>query len=225
MEIIHQLGQAWVYLTRHIEALLFAAMLAYGYRTVFFGIMLENAGLPIPGETILLIAGFLSAKGHFHLGYVMLTATCGAVIGDNIGFAVGRRLGRDFFVRYGRWFFLTHKRMESIDRFFTKHGDKTILVARFITGLRVFAALFAGTSRMPWRRFVAYNFAGAVIWSIVIATLGYIFAPSWQVLERWVGRSGAILLIAVAIVGVIVWKVRHRRRQRALAGSGGDLVE
>jgi undecaprenyl-diphosphatase len=224
MEFIHQIGHAWSSFTGYIEALLFSTMLAYGYRTIFFGVMMENAGLPIPGETILLIAGFLSAKGHFHLGYVMLTAACGAVIGDNIGFAVGRYLGRGFFVRYGRWILLTHKRMEAIDRFFTKHGDKTILVARFITGLRVFAALFAGTSKMPWRRFVVYNFAGAVIWSVVISTLGYIFAPSWQVLERWVGRSGAILLVGAVIGGLIVWKIQHGRRKLALAASGEAVL-
>lgn len=224
MEFIHQISGAWSQLTAYLESLLFSVMLAYGYRTIFFGVMLENAGLPVPGETILLVAGYFAAKGHFHLGWVMLTAAAGAVIGDNIGFAVGRRLGRQFFVRWGRWIFLTHARMEAIDRFFTRHGDKTILVARFITGLRVFAALFAGTSQMPWRRFVAFNLAGAVIWSVVISTLGYIFAPSFHVLERWVGRSGAILLIAAVVIGLFVWKIKHYRSQQAALAKSGEVA-
>jgi membrane protein DedA with SNARE-associated domain len=219
MEIFHQLVATWTYLTAHIEALLFWTMLRYGYRTIFFGVMLENAGLPVPGETILIIGGFFAAKGDFHLGYVMAIAACGAMIGDNIGFAVGRHYGRDFLVRYGRWFLLTQNRLAAIDRFFQSHGDKTILVARFITGLRVFAALFAGTSKMKWRTFLAYNSAGAVVWAVVIASLGYIFAPSWHALERWVGRGGAALLVAAVVIMVVAWKINHGRKLAAASAS------
>jgi membrane protein DedA with SNARE-associated domain len=215
MEIFHKLGEGWSYFTGHLEALLFSTMLAYGYRTIFFGVMLENAGLPVPGETILILGGYFAAKGHFHLGLVMLLAAFGAIIGDNIGFAVGRYFGREFFLRHGRWILLTPKRLEMIDRFFTRHGDKTILVARFITGLRVFAALFAGTSQMRWRSFGFYNAAGAMIWAVAIATLGYVFAPSLQLLERWVGRSGAIFLVVAVVGALIVWKIQHRRQRRA----------
>ena len=222
MDILHQLSHAWSYFTGHVEAFIFWTMLRYGYRTIFFGVMLENAGLPVPGETILIIGGFFAAKGHFHLGYVMAVATCGAVIGDNIGFAVGRHYGRDFLLRNGKWFFLTHKRIAAIDRFFQGHGDKTILVARFITGLRVFAALFAGTSQMKWRTFLAYNFAGAVIWSVVIATLGYVFAPSWHALERWIGRGGAALLVAAIVIAVIAWKINHGRKLAAREATEGS---
>ncbi|MEO6391656.1 MAG: DedA family protein [Pyrinomonadaceae bacterium] len=219
MEFIHQLSQSWSHFTNYLEELLFWAMLAYGYRAVFFGVMLENAGLPVPGETILIVAGYFAANGHFKLRYVILTALIGAVIGDNIGFAVGRYFGRDFLLRYGRYLFLTPARVAAIDRFFVSHGNKTILWARFITGLRVFAALFAGSSKMPWRTFLAYNFAGAVIWSVVIATLGYIFAPSLHALERWVGRGGVILLVTVLIAAAIIWKIRRARKVAAIEAT------
>jgi membrane protein DedA with SNARE-associated domain len=182
---------------------------------VFFGVMLENAGVPVPGETILLIAGYFASTGEFNIALVMVIAASGAVIGDNIGFAIGHHYGRGFLLRVGRFFFLTPKRLEHMENYFESHGNKTILVARFITGLRVFAALLAGASRkMPWRVFVLYNMAGAVLWSVVITTLGYLFGASLPLLVKWVGRSGTILLIAAIVIGVIVWRVRRHRANR-----------
>jgi len=189
-------------------------MLAYGYWAVFFGVMLENAGVPVPGETILLIAGYFASTGKFHLGLVMLIAATGAVIGDNIGFAIGHHFGRNLLLRIGRFFFLTPKRFEHMENYFERHGNKTILVARFITGLRVFAALLAGASRkMPWRVFFFYNVAGAVLWSVVITTLGYLFGASLPVLIKWVGRSGTILLISAVVIAVVIWRVRKHRQK------------
>src|SRR3954466_398783 len=86
-------------------------MLQYGYWVVFFGVMLENAGLPVPGETILLAAGFFASGGHFRVSLVMLVAMTGAILGDNAGFAIGHHYGRGFLLRYGKWFFLTQRRL------------------------------------------------------------------------------------------------------------------
>src|SRR5205814_4547298 len=182
--------------------------LAYGYWAVFFGVMLENAGLPVPGETILLVAGYFASTGVFRVPLVMLVAAMGAVVGDNIGFAIGHHYGRGFLLRVGRFFFLTPKRIEHLENYFANHGNKTILVARFITGLRVFAALLAGASKMPWRVFFVYNVAGAVLWSVVITTLGYLFGSSLPLLIKWAGRSGTILLISAVMIGIVVWRVR-----------------
>ena len=191
-------------------------MLAYGYWAVFFGVMLENAGLPVPGETILLVGGYFAASrpDQFNVIRVMLTAAIGAVIGDNIGFAIGHHFGRGFLLRVGRYFFLTPKRFENIENYFESHGNKTILVARFITGLRVFAALLAGASRkMPWRVFLIYNVAGAILWAIVITSLGYLFGASLPLLVKWVGRSGTILLVALLVIGVMAWHFRRRKKE------------
>ena len=190
-------------------------MLVYGYWAVFFGVMLENAGVPVPGETILLIAGYFASTGQFNIALVVIIAASGAIVGDNIGFAIGHHFGRGFLLRVGRFFFLTPKRLEHMENYFESHGNKTILVARFITGLRVFAALLAGASRkMPWRVFVVYNMAGAILWSVVITTLGYLFGASLPLLVKWVGRSGTILLIAAVVIGVIVWRVRRHRANK-----------
>ena len=187
-------------------------MLTYGYWAVFFGVMLENAGVPIPGETILLVAGYFASTGVFRVPLVMLVAATGAVIGDNIGFAIGHHYGRGFLLRVGRFFFLTPKRIEHMENYFKSHGNKTILVARFITGLRVFAALLAGASRMRWRVFVVYNVAGAVLWSFVITLLGYLFGQSLPLLVKWVGRTGTILLIAAIVLGIIAWRLQRHRK-------------
>jgi len=182
-------------------------MLIYGYWAVFFGVMLENAGLPVPGETILLVAGYFSSTGEFNIALVMLIAAVGAVIGDNIGFAVGHHFGRAFILRVGRFVFLTPKRFEHMENYFKSHGNKTIFVARFITGLRVFAALLAGASNMRWRTFLFYNVTGAILWSIVITTLGFLFGESLPILIRWVGRSGTILLVAGVVGAIVAWRI------------------
>src|SRR5713226_3215913 len=191
-------------------------MLVYGYWTIFIGVMLENAGLLVPGETILLVGGFFAASrpDQFNVVRVMLTAATGAAIGDNIGFAIGHHYGRGFLLRVGRFFFLTPKRLEHMEHYFTRYGNKTILVARFITGLRVVAGPLAGASKMPWRIFFVYNIAGAVLWSVVIATLGYFFGQSLPLLIRWLRLSGTVLLIGAIVIGVIVWRVRRHRANK-----------
>jgi membrane protein DedA with SNARE-associated domain len=186
----------------------------YGYWAVFFGVMLENAGLPLPGETILLVAGFLCSEHHLNLGLVMIVAATGAVIGDNIGFAIGHHYGRGILLRFGRFIFLTPARLDKMTNYFASHGNKTILVARFITGLRVFAAILAGASHMPWRIFVVYNIAGAVLWSVLITTLGFVFGHSLPLLVRWVGWSGTILLVVAVAIGIVTWRVRAHRKNR-----------
>ncbi|HKA19833.1 MAG TPA: DedA family protein [Blastocatellia bacterium] len=185
----------------------------YGYWVVFFGVMLENAGVPVPGETILLAAGFFAAQGHFHLWEVMTIAALGAVLGDNAGYWIGHRLGRTTLERYGRYVGLTHARVLHMDRFFKAHGNKTILVARFITGLRVFAALLAGAARMTWKTFAIYNMLGAVLWSVAISLAGFFFGRSWDLLERWIRGAGLIALGIVVIIAITIWLNRRRRQK------------
>ena len=185
----------------------------YGYWVVFFGVMLENAGVPVPGETILLAAGFFAAQGHFHLWEVMAIAALGAVLGDNAGYWIGRRLGRATLERYGRYVGLTHARVLHMDRFFIAHGNKTILVARFITGLRVFAALLAGAARMTWKTFAIYNMLGAILWSVAISLAGFFFGRSWDLLERWIKGAGLIALGIVVIIAITFWLNRRRRQK------------
>jgi membrane protein DedA with SNARE-associated domain len=185
----------------------------YGYWIVLFGVMLENAGIPVPGETVLLAAGFFSSRGHLSLRYVIAIAVLGAITGDNCGYWIGRKLGRAFLTKYGRYVLLTSDRLEALNGFFGKHGDKTVAVARFITGFRVFTALFAGASRMDWRKFLLFNTIGAIVWSVTISLLGFFFGQSFELLERWV--SGAGITLACIALALVVVKFGIDRRKRA----------
>ena len=185
----------------------------YGYTVVFVGVFLENTGLPVPGETALLAGAAMAHFGHLSLGWVIVTAIVGATLGDNLGFAIGRRKGRALVERHGWRIGLTRPRLAQFDRFFDRHGARTVFIARFITGLRVFGAVLAGASGLPWQKFLFYNAAGAVVWSIAVATAGYSLAYSWATLERWIGRTGLIglaLVVSILVIGVL----RARRNRQ-----------
>jgi membrane protein DedA with SNARE-associated domain len=183
----------------------------YGYAVVFFGVFLENTGLPVPGETALLAGAALSRSGRLSLPLVIVTAIAGAILGDNLGFLIGRRGGRALVERFGPRVGLTRDRLLQFDRFFDRHGAKTVFIARFVTGLRVFGALLAGTSGLSWGRFLLYNSTGAIAWATTFGGVGYLLAYSWQTLELWIGRSGLVLLAAIVIAGLLT--VLHKRRQ------------
>ena len=177
----------------------------YGYAVVFFGVFLENTGLPVPGETMLLAGAALSHFGHLSLGWVIACAIVGATLGDNLGFFLGRHGGRRIAER-----FIPPARLRAFDRYFELHGAKTVFVARFITGLRVVGAVLAGGSGMRWNVFLMYNALGAVVWSITFGIVGYLLGRSWDLLERFVGGAG----IAGLILGsglTLVWFLRRGR--------------
>jgi membrane protein DedA with SNARE-associated domain len=184
----------------------------YGYLVVFAGVFLENAGLPVPGETALLAGAALAKFGRLSLFWVIVTAICAAILGDNLGFLIGRKAGRGLAERHGSKIGLTRARLAQFDRFFDRHGAKTVFIARFVTGLRVFCAFLAGSSELEWRTFLFYNAMGAIVWSITIGAAGYLLAYSWDTLEKWIGRTGLIALAAIGLVAVLT-VVRRRSRK------------
>ena len=183
----------------------------YGYFVVFFGILLENAGVPVPGETILLAGAALARFGHLDIAYVVVVAICAAILGDNVGFYIGRRGGRVLIERRGAMFGITPARLAQFDGFFHRHGATTVFIARFVTGLRVVGAILAGASHFTWARFLIFNAAGAIAWATTFGTVGYLLGYSWETIERWIGHLGLVLLVVIAAGGVLVF-VRSRRR-------------
>jgi membrane protein DedA with SNARE-associated domain len=186
----------------------------YGYGVVFFGVLLENAGVPVPGETALLAGAALAHIGRLSLVWVIVTAVVGASLGDNIGFYIGRRGGRGLADRHGSKIGLTPDRLRQFDEFFDRYGAPTVFLARFITGLRVVGAVLAGGSTISWSSFFFYNITGAIVWSTLIGLAGYSLAYSWQTLEQWVGRSGIAALLIVILVGAVAY-IRRRRGARS----------
>ncbi len=184
----------------------------YGYAVVFGGVFLENTGLPVPGETALLAGAALAHHGQLSLFWVIVTAITAAILGDNLGFFIGRRGGRRIAERHGWRIGLTRERLIQFDRFFERHGPKTVFAARFITGLRVVGAVLAGGSGMAWPTFLFYNASGAIVWCMTVAFAGYSLAYSWDTLERWIGRTGLVALALVIVVGLIGFARARRNR-------------
>jgi undecaprenyl-diphosphatase len=182
----------------------------YGYAAVFGGVFLENTGLPVPGETTLLAAAALAHNGTLRLPVVILTAIAGATLGDNLGFFIGRHGGRRLAERYGARLGFSPVRLRQFDAFFARHGGRTVFIARFVTGLRVVGAVLAGSSGLRWPSFIFYNACGAIVWCTVIAAVGYTLGHSWELLEKWVGRTSLMALAALGAAAAIVI-VRRRR--------------
>src|SRR5215212_2830935 len=188
----------------------------YGYLVILFGVMLESTGVPLPGETILLASGVLVQRGHLDLGYVIVFGIAGAVVGDQMGYWVGRKGGRPFVLRWGRYLFITPERLGRAEAFFERHGGKAVFLARFFSGLRVFGALVAGISRMRWATFLIYNALGGAVWATAVVLLGYFLGSSLSLVERWLGRATLVLAAVVAVaVGFYVayrWASSNRAR-------------
>ena len=197
----------------------------YGYLVVLFGVMLESTGVPLPGETILLAAGVLVQRGHLDLGYTIAFGIAGAVLGDQIGYWVGREGGRPFVLKWGRYLFITQERLGRAEAFFERHGGKAVFLARFFSGLRVFGALVAGISRMRWGIFRLYNALGGAVWATAVVLLGYFLGSSLALVERWLGRATLVLALVLAVaVGFYLayrWAARNRAR---LVGWGEALL-
>lgn len=187
----------------------------YGYYLVFFGVFLENSallGLLVPGETLLIVASFYAARHSLRLEYIILLAFLGAVLGDNLGYFIGLRGGRPFLKKYQRYFFVSEKRLRAVERYYKNHGGKTVFIARFTSFLRALAAITAGVSRMDYKKFVLYDFLGALIWAPVISILGYFLGYNWPLLEKIINRIGlgVFLILVLIIIGVYVYRRRRR---------------
>ena len=187
----------------------------YGYWVVFFGVMLENAGIPIPGETVLLFAGFLAYHGKIDLFPSILVAIAGATFGDSMGFLVGHYGGRPFVEKFIRRFPIVARSFDHSQALFLKFGQWAVFTGRFITGLRMFAGILAGLFRMPYWRFLFFNFTGATAWAITITYVGFLFGNSWELVQQHFVEVNEYVMAAVALavlIGVISYYVKKKRR-------------
>jgi membrane protein DedA with SNARE-associated domain len=202
-------------MAQHILELLRGFLTRDGYWAVGALLLLENAGLPVPGETILLLASFLAySQRELHLPYVILVGVAAATLGDNVGYAIGHHGGRALLERYRRLFHVSSRRLQRGERLFGRYGATTIFFARFVFGMRVIAGPLAGVLRMPWRRFAFFNFLGASLWVTVVALAGYFFGRHWDTLTRVFQRIDLVIAGIVVLVIFLVWR-RHREKQGA----------
>ncbi|MEU6386217.1 DedA family protein [Streptomyces bauhiniae] len=193
----------------------------YGYWAVGAVVFLEDFGVPAPGETILLAAGVYAGAGELNIVAVAAIAFTAAVVGDNVGYLIGRTGGRAFVERWGRYILLTPKRFEAAEAFFRRHGGKIVTVARFVEGLRQANGIIAGTTGMPWPRFLAFNALGAALWVGLWSSLAYLAGSHITAVYDEILRYQRYVLIAVGLL-VAALVVRHLvRRGRARPGDSG----
>jgi membrane protein DedA with SNARE-associated domain len=197
----------------------------YGYLAVAALVLVEDFGIPVPGETILIAASLYAGAGRLNVVLVGVIATLAAITGDNIGFAIGHFGGRALALRYGKYIFLTAERLDKAEYFFERHGGKIIVAARFIEGLRQANGIVAGITGMHWKKFVVFNTLGAALWVGVWVTLGYLAGNHIITIYDQITRYSLYLLIVlvVAVVALIArWLLRRRARGRARAESAAQ---
>ena len=193
-------------MNHHILDFLRAALVHYGYWAVAVALLLENAGLPVPGETVLLLASFLAySERDLQLTWIVAMGTIAATIGDNLGYAIGQYGGRRLLERYRRSFVVSDVAVQRGEALFGRCGAATILFSRFVFGMRVIAGPLAGVLRMPWKKFAVFNLLGAALWVSVISIVGYEFGSRWGALMHFMKRFDLILAAGFVLTAVAIW--------------------
>lgn len=182
----------------------------YGYFAVALIVTLEGFGLPLPGETAVVIAAAFAARGSLSGIGVAIAASIGAFLGGTGGYWIGRIGGRPLLVRYEHLIRLDAKRLARAEAYFARHGVKTIFLARFVALLRIFGSLFAGVAHMPFATFTVVNLAGGVLWAATFSALGYTFGKNLPLLEGWLTEI-SIAFSVVVVIGLLVYWIRNRR--------------
>ena len=194
---------------------MFAVPSQLGYPVLFGLVLGESAGLPLPGETALLTAGVLAGAGHLSLPLVVAVAIAAAVTGDTLGYWLGRRGGRAVLTHRGPFAAVRAHALERGERFFDRHGAKTVFLGRFVPGVRVVAAVLAGAAAMPWPRFAIYNVSGAFVWASLVGGLASLVGPTVAA-ALWIAALGAA--VAAGLVAAL-------RARQGTGGGGGRVPE
>ncbi len=194
----------------------------FGYPLLFLVVMAESSGVPVPGETGLITAAVLASQGKLEIALVIPIAALAAIVGDNIGYVIGRKGGRWILERPGRFHRQRQQVLDLGEPFFEKHGPKAVFFGRFLLGLRVWASWLAGATRMPWRSFALWNALGGICWATGIGLLAYFLGTAAGNAISTFGLYGLLGLVIAA--GSVFYA--HRRHQRHLQeGFRGDRPE
>jgi membrane protein DedA with SNARE-associated domain len=183
----------------------------YGYWAVLGLLILEDFGVPAPGETVLIAAAFYAGLGHLNIFLVVLVGFVGAVIGDNIGFAIGEYGGHPLVERFGKYIFLTPARIHAAEEFFNRHGGKVVVAARFVEGLRQANGIIAGLSDMRWLKFILYNMLGAAIWVACWSGIGYLGGNHIDTFLRY--QLYLTVAVAALLLGFVGAKILQKKRR------------
>ncbi|MEM8672654.1 MAG: DedA family protein [Cyanobacteria bacterium P01_G01_bin.67] len=187
----------------------------YGYWAVFVGIAIENMGIPLPGETIVIIGGFLAGSGELNYWLVLSSAIAGAVLGDNFGYWVGRVGGWPLLVNIGRIFRLQEQQLEQAKDRYSQNAVQAVFFGRFVTLLRIFAGPLAGITQMPYRQFLLCNLGGAAVWATTIVSLAFFLGKivSLEQIVSWTAQIGilALVLVIALLLAPIMWEYGYKK--------------
>ena len=200
------------------------AILTYGYFAVLVAVALESTGIPFPGETSLVLAAVYAGTGRpFSIVGVIAAAAAGAIIGDNTGYAIGRYGGFQLVKRFGHLVRINENHLAAAQRYFERHGNKTVFFGRFVSILRTWVAFLAGVNRMPWRSFLFWNASGGIIWATIYGILGYVLGRNIPLLVEVlrVLRVGGIVLVVLVVLAIIAFVVWRRRRMERVPDEKG----
>jgi membrane protein DedA with SNARE-associated domain len=200
----------------------------YGYWAVAGLVFLEDFGVPVPGETVLIAASVYAGAGRLNPVLIGVIALAAAVLGDNVGFAIGHFAGRAAVVRWGKYVFLTEERLDKAEAFFNRHGGKVIVVARFIEGLRQANGIIAGISEMAWLRFLPFNILGAALWVATWVSVGELAGNHIDTIYSDITRYSLVALgVAAVVVLVLIARtvVRKRRRTQGATSASSSSDE
>jgi membrane protein DedA with SNARE-associated domain len=200
-------------MSHHILSLLRGELVHHGYWAVAIMLLLESAGLPLPGETVLLLASFLAYSEHeLRFPWIIVIATLATTLGGALGFALGRHGGRPLIERYRHVFSIRAESVARGERLFERYGAATVFLARFLFGMRVLASLLAGALHMPWRKFMLFNFLGAAVWVTAMCGAGYLFGGHWGRLADDLRRFDLVVSIVV-VSAALLWWWKSRKTQ------------
>ncbi|HZO96872.1 MAG TPA: DedA family protein [Gaiellaceae bacterium] len=191
-------------------------LLSYGLVLLFVLVALESTGVPLPGETALITASILASQDHYAIEWVIAVAAAGAIVGDNAGYWIGRKGGRALLRRtpFIRTYF--ERVLPPAERFFERHGAKTVFFGRFVSLLRVTAAWLAGISHMPWWKFLFWNAAGGVVWATGYGTVAYAFGrAAADAITRYglYAVGGIVVVVGIALLAIHLWRKRVFERR------------
>lgn len=192
-------------------AALFHVPASLGYGLLFVLVGMESSGIPVPGETGLVAAGVLAGQGRLSIPFVIAVAAAGAIVGDNVGYFLGRRGLRRLLARPGRFQRRRTQLLEDGERFFRRYGARAVFFGRFVAAARVVVAWLAGAEQMPWRRFFVWNALGGIAWATAIGLLAYWLGSRASSVIAALGY-GALAVAVVAAIAYLVTRTVMRRR-------------
>lgn len=181
-----------------------------GYAGIVITMAIESACMPLPSEIIMPFSGYLVTTGRFSLFWTGVAGAVGCVIGSVLAYWVGIWGGRPFLEKYGKYILVSHRDLETADRFFKKYGDLSIFISRLLPVIRTFISLPAGIARMNFTKFVIYTFLGSFLWCLGLAYVGMVLGANWETIRVYV-RGADIFIVILIVAGIIYFVYRHTR--------------